>query len=116
MANLTYADEKELSQLVSGQVTLGEHPTTDDQYEHEKLLNDDNEGICVNRNGDIFQVQGYSNVFEYTKIDAFVEGLVPLGRNSRERAGHQRFCGGIDIDALLLCQAGVQLIQLNEPY
>ena len=38
------------------QVALGQHPASNDQDEHEELLDDDHQGVRVHRDGDVLQV------------------------------------------------------------
>ena len=38
------------------QVALGQHPASNDEDEHEELLDDDHQGVRVHRNGDVLQV------------------------------------------------------------
>lgn len=50
-------DKQKLCQLIARQVALGKHPPSYDQDEHQKLLNDDNQCVCIHWYWNILQVQ-----------------------------------------------------------
>ena len=52
----SYVDEEKLGQLVPRHVPLWQHPAADDENEHEKLFDDDHQGVIVHRNRNVLQV------------------------------------------------------------
>ena len=50
-------DEEQLGELIAGQVALGQHPATNDEYEHQELLDYHHNGVVVHWNRETLEVQ-----------------------------------------------------------